>query len=561
MGVAVRCGEPYLYKVVVDTLADGLIGRRFLSSQIETLVMAVAAWFVLAILLNLISAQASYLTWEIGNLSSQRVHIAGYRRLLKLDYAAHLKRHSSKHAKIVDDADVSTWEMTNWWLSRFASAGLGFFGMLFIAFSVSWPMTLIAVSIIPPGIWYIIRYVKRCENEQRRVNHLWEKKHEHLSDQITNISTYKLNPHENLFVARQWQYSRRAYLAQLALNRRWRTVAMVNPDAFVRFLVLSAGIFFVRDGTVTLGTLFMFMGLLNEILTPLHVLEDILPQYSRRAQHIERYLNLLEQSDSVVEPVSPVAVSAVKGEVVFDRVSFWHSDLSRRNFTIRDISFVLKPGETAALVGHSGSGKTTIMTLLNRLVDPTKGKILIDGVDLRLFKSEGIKKYIGTVLQENAMYNETVQENIAYGNPLASRQQIEAAARRAYAHEFIERLPKKYDTIIGERGVRLSGGEKQRIAIARAILKNPTIVVLDEPTSALDSLTEAEVQRGLNELAHGRTTLIIAHRLSTVRHANVIIVLENGKIIGQGSHNQLVKSCETYGRMVELQTHGFLADQ
>ncbi len=173
---------------------------------------------------------------------------------------------------------------------------------------------------------------------------------------------------------------------------------------------------------------------------------------------------------------------------------------------------------------------------------------------------ESLKEHIGTVLQENAMYNESVARNIAYGKPEASQEAIVNAAKLANAHDFIAKLPQGYETIIGERGVRLSGGEKQRIAIARAILKNPTIVILDEPTSALDSLTEKKVQEGLHELARGRTTLIIAHRLSTVRHADSIVVLEQGRVIGQGNHDELMQTCPTYQQMVNLQVSGFLAD-
>jgi ABC-type multidrug transport system fused ATPase/permease subunit len=507
--------------------------------------------------------------------------MAGYRRLLRLDYARHISKHSSRYSKIVDDADTSTWEMTNWWLGRFSSAILGFCGMLLIAFSISWQMTLIAISVIPPTLWFIVRHVKRYEDEQRRVNRLWEKKHEHLSDQVTNIVTYKLNPYEDIFLERQEVFSDRATAAQLSLNRRWRLVEMLNPDAFARFLVLGTGIFFVQNGTITLGTLFMFMGLLNEILTPLHLMSDILPQYSRHARRIERLLSLFAQEDAVRDPSAPVSVSQIQGAIEFRDVSFAYRgheersdddedddeneeastvDVPPEGFAIRNLSFAIKPGQTVALVGHSGSGKTTIMTLLSRLVDPSGGAILIDGVDMRSYDQGTIKRYVGAVLQENAMYNESVAANIAYGDPHASRDAIINAARQAHADEFIMKLPRGYDTLIGERGVRLSGGEKQRIAIARAILKNPRIVILDEPTSALDSITEKKVQQGINELVKGRTTLIIAHRLSTVQHADTILVLEQGRIIGQGSHRELMVSCPTYKTMVDLQVEGFLAD-
>jgi len=560
VSVAARLTEPYLYKVVVDTLTDGLVARGFVSAQFTTLIVSVAIWFFLAVVVNTASAQMSFLVWHIGIKSSEEIHLLGYRRLLKLDYEQHMAEHSSRYAKIVDDADVSTWEMTNWWLGRFSSAILGFLGMLVIALIVSWQMTLIAVSVIPPTLWFIIRHVKKYEDEQRRVNKMWEEKHEHLADQVANIVTYKLNPHENVFVKRHEVYSNNATSAQLALNKRWRLVEMLNPDAFARFLVLGAGIFFVQNGAITLGTLFMFMGLLNEILTPLHLMGDILPQYTRRAQHIERLLGLFAQEDKVANPASPRNILAVNGRVAFEHVSFSYPQ-EKSGFRISDVSFGIEPGQTVALVGHSGSGKTTIMTLLTRLSDPTHGRITIDGIDLREFDLEEIKKYVGTVLQENAMYNETISANIAYGDPAATKEQIIRAAKQAHADEFIRKLPKGYDTLIGERGIRLSGGEKQRVAIARAILKDPRIVVLDEPTSALDSITERKVQQGINELMKGRTTLIIAHRLSTVRNADIILVLEDGKIIGEGPHEKLVKTCPTYKTMVDLQVEGFLADR
>ena len=560
LSVGARLTEPYLYKVIVDTLYLGITAENFSKAEVYSLTWILALWFLLAIVMNMAGAQMSFLAWFIGNKSSQEVSISGYRRLLKLDYAKHMAEHSSRYTKIIDDADIGTWEMTNWWLVRFSSAALGFMGMLCIAVFVNWQMTLIAVSVIPPTLWFTMHHVKKYENQQREVNKMWEEKHEHLSDQISNIVTYKLNPHEDIFVERHAAFSRRAASAQIAINKKWRLVQMLNPDAFARFLVLGSGIFFVKNGAITLGTLFMFMGFLNEILNPLHLLGDILPQYTRRAQHIQRFLDLLSEEDTVINPASPANISDVKGQVAFEHVSFSYGN-EKNGFMLRDVSFTIKPGETMALVGHSGSGKTTIMTLLTRLVDSTSGVISIDGIDLKMFNLEEIKKYVGTVLQENAMYNETVAENIAYGELNASREMIIEAATQAHAHEFIEKLPKGYDTVIGERGIRLSGGEKQRIAIARSILKNPSIVILDEPTSALDSITEKKVEQGIHALIEGRTTLIIAHRLSTVRNADCILVLEDGKIIGRGPHEELIKTCRTYKTMVDLQVEGFLADR
>lgn len=552
-----RLAQPYLYKILVDSLADGLIAKSFDPQTVHLLIVVVAMWFVLSVFNSLANAQTQYMGWELGNRSSQWVHLDGYRKLLQLDYTKHTQRPSSQLAKIVDEADNSMWEMTNWWVNRFFPAAIGFVGMLIIAMSVSVPMTLLSLVVIPPGLGLIITIIKRNEDEQHRVNKLWNLKHEHLSDQITNIITYKLNQDESLFWNTQKGYSDRATISQTNLNKKWRLASMLNPDVLARFLVMGLGVFMVKDGKITIGTLFMFMGLLNEILTPLHLLGDILPQYSRRARHIDRFLNLMREEEKICDPVKALKVKKVAGKIEFRDVSFRYSD---KGFGLEHISFIVEPGQHIALVGQSGAGKSTIFSLMTRLVDPTEGQILIDGIDIRRMKQEDYRGFLGTVLQEHSLYNETIAQNILYGKTDASREEVVAAAQHAQADEFISKLPLGYDTLIGERGVRLSGGEKQRLAIARAILKSPRIVILDEPTSALDSLTEAKVQKALTVLMEGRTTLTIAHRLSTVRNADIILIIRDGRILAQGSHATLIHSCPEYREMVELQTSGFLAE-
>lgn len=418
-----------------------------------------------------------------------------------------------------------------------------------------------SLLVVPVGLGIIIFMINKYDAEQRRVNKLWNKKHEHMSDQIANIITYKLNQDEARFMHVQQGYSDRASAGQTNLNRKWRLVEVLNPDAVARFMVMALGIFLVKEGAITLGTLFMFMGLLNEILMPLHMLGDILPQYSRRAREIEKGVKLLAEEDFVVDAKKTKKLKDVKGGLEFQNVSFVYDAEDARGFKIEDLSFAIRPGEHVAFVGHSGAGKSTIVALFTRLVDPTSGVVLLDGEDIRKYKQAEYRSILGTVLQEHSLYNETVAENIAYGKHNAKREDIVEAAKKAYAHEFIEKLPKGYDTLIGEKGVRLSGGQKQRLAIARAILKNPKVVILDEPTSALDSITEAKVQKGLQSLMEGRTTVTIAHRLSTVRNADKIIIMRDGKLVAQGSHFELLRSCPEYAEMVELQTGGFLADE
>lgn len=557
---ASRLVQPYIYKLVVDTLTVGITTANFTQAQVDFLMKVLVFWFAVAVLYNIVNAQSHFITWKIGSIASQKVHIDGYKRLLRLDYHKHTQKHSSRYAKIVDDADTGVWEMTQWWLGRFMPSLLGFTGMLIIAFSVSWPMTLMSLAVIPFGLAMIFTMIKKCEDEQRRVNKLWNVKHEHLSDQIANIITYKLNQNEKLFLDVQRGYSERAHNGQQALNKKWRITEMLNPDVVARFSVMAMGIWLVKDGGITLGTLFMFMGLMSEILVPLHMLGDILPQYSRRARYIERYLELEKQIDTVSNPKKRKKTGEVKGKIEFKNVAFNYSG-GEDTFGLKDVSFTIEPGQHIAMVGHSGAGKSTIMALITRLADPTSGRILLDGVDIRKYRQADYRALIGTVLQEHSLYNETIAQNIAYGKPDATLKEIKAAAKKAAAHYYIEKLPKGYDTMIGERGVRLSGGEKQRLAIARAILKNPGIVVLDEPTSALDSITEAKVQKGLEALISGRTAITIAHRLSTVRNADKIIVLKDGKIAAIGTHGELLRTYPEYREMVELQTGGFLEDE
>lgn len=560
LDTAARLIQPYLFKVVVDTLTAGISTSYFPQQQVQFLLSVIIVWFVLSVLNNIFNAESNYLVWQIGGKSSQWLHIEGYKRLLQLDYHKHTQKHSSQFAKIVDEGDTSMWEMTNWWLNRFLRSGIGFVAMLVVAFTVSWQMTLATLSVVPLGLSVIIFMVKRYEDEQHTVNKLWNVKHEHLSDQISNIITYKLNQNEKAFVEVQKGFSDRANAAQGALNKKWRLAEVLNPDVIARFLMMATGVLLVKDKVITLGTLFMFMSLLNEILVPLHLLGDILPQYSRRAKHIDRFLKLMDEKDEVVDPKKGYKPHRIEGRVEFKSISFKYPGETKLD-TIKNISFVINPGEHIALVGHSGAGKSTIMGLLTRLMDPTSGVISLDGVDIRKFKQADYRHLIGTVLQEHSLYNETVAQNIAYGKPDASREEVIAASKKSAAHDFIQRLPNGYDTLIGERGVRLSGGEKQRLAIARAILKNPKIVILDEPTSALDSITEAKVQKGLETLIKGRTAITIAHRLSTVRNADKILVLRNGKILAMGSHSDLLRTCQEYKEMVELQTGGFLEDE
>jgi ATP-binding cassette subfamily B protein len=275
---------------------------------------------------------------------------------------------------------------------------------------------------------------------------------------------------------------------------------------------------------------------------------------------IEQVFSILDHQDTLGDAPDAREVGRLRGEVEFDEVRFGYGRRATDAPLIDDVSLHVRAGENVAFVGPSGAGKSTLASLLCRFYDPTQGAIRVDGMDVRGIKQKSLRRQLGVVFQDSLLFNESVRANIAYGKPDASKEEIEAAAKAAHAHEFVSRLPEGYDTVVGERGCLLSAGERQRIAIARSILMDPPILILDEPTSALDAESEALVQQALATLTSGRTTIAIAHRLSTVVDADRIVVLKDGRILEQGSHRELMARGGYYRSLVERQTRGLLPD-
>ncbi len=263
-----------------------------------------------------------------------------------------------------------------------------------------------------------------------------------------------------------------------------------------------------------------------------------------------RVFEIVDTPSEVEEAAHPIVLQDVAGEVVFEQVSFRYGD---GPLVLKDVSFRVEPGQTVALIGPTGSGKSTITNLIPRFYDPTEGRILIDGHDIRTVSLESLRRHIGLVLQDPFLFGTTIRENIAYGRPHASQEEIEAAARAARAHDFIVEFPEGYDTRVGERGVTLSGGQKQRIAIARALLYDPRILILDDSTSSVDTETEHLIQQALAELMQGRTTFVIAQRLLTLKSADLILVLDQGRIVERGRHHELLEQGGLYRRIYDLQ--------
>jgi subfamily B ATP-binding cassette protein MsbA len=318
--------------------------------------------------------------------------------------------------------------------------------------------------------------------------------------------------------------------------------------------VLWQGGLLVLEGQLTPGELVQFLLYTITIAAAIGALASFFSSYQEAVGAAERVFEILETHPDIADPPSPIPLPApARGRVTYEGVFFRYQPDPGLPWTLEAIDLSCAPGEVVALVGPSGGGKTTLVSLLPRFWDVDRGRVLLDGVDVRSLRLSDLRGAIGIVPQDPALFSGTIHDNIAYGQPSASVSEVEDAARAAHAHEFIERLPEGYQTVVGERGIKLSGGQRQRVAIARAILKNPAVLILDEATSNLDTESERLIEDALGKLLVGRTTLIIAHRLSTVRRADRLVVLDRGRIVEEGTHAELLDLGGLYARLYQRQ--------
>jgi ATP-binding cassette, subfamily B, bacterial len=426
-------------------------------------------------------------------------------------------------------------------------------GMLVISALVDWELALLSLIVIPLLFWSFGIYGRRIVPRIQRVQELeWRSLsivHEAMS-MLRVIVTFGREEYEHRRFREQGQVAVDERV-KLTVSQSLYTLGVQTATAFGASLIMGFGAWHVIQGKISVGELIVLLTYVVSVYQPLEQISTTVGMVHEQLVQFNASLGLLDKEPEVKEKPDAIELGRVRGGVSAKHVSFSYSGRRR---TLDDISFEVAPGERVAVVGHTGAGKSTLMSLLIRFYDPQAGAIAFDGTDIRDVTLASLRRQISVVLQEPLLFSGTIEENIRYGSLEASKQEIEAATRAANAHDFIAALPDGYSTVVGERGAQLSGGERQRICVARAFLRDAPILILDEPTSSIDSKTEGVILDSLEDLMEGRTSFMIAHRLSTVRHVDQILVINEGRLVERGTHDQLVAREGVYHRLYEAQT-------
>ncbi|MDQ2818905.1 MAG: ABC transporter ATP-binding protein/permease [Pseudomonadota bacterium] len=547
---------PYL----IIPLTDNVLVPYSNGQQIDTTLVAkyMGGLFGAALLAWLLGWGRTYVLALVSERMGADLRAATYEHLLKLSLEFFGGKRTGDLMSRIGSGSDRICVFLSLHLLDFASDVLMIIMTGVILFSLNpW---LAVVTLLPlPFIAWMIHIVRdRLRTGFEKIDRVWGEVTNVLADTIPGIRVVKAFAQEQREAVRFREANKHNLAVNDKLNKVWSlfspTVSFLTELGIL--VIWCFGIWQLSRGAITLGVLSSFIAYSGRFYSRLDSMSRIVSVTQKSASAAKRIFDILDHVSSVPEPVNPVKIDKIEGRIELREVGFRYGNRAVN----RGISLNIKPGEMVGLVGHSGSGKSTLVNLICRFYDVAEGAILLDGVDIRQLAIADYRSKIGLVLQEPFLFFGTIAENIAYGKPSATREEIIASARAAHAHEFILRLPQGYDSMVGERGQGLSGGERQRISIARALLIDPPILIMDEATSSVDSETEKEIQKALDNLVQGRTTIAIAHRLSTLHRADRLVVLERGEVVEEGSHDDLMARQGAYFRLYEAQARNVDTD-
>lgn len=555
--------EPWPLKIVFDYVFGskrmpgwlaGVVGWIG-TDKFSILNFAVVAVLLIAVIGALSSYFEKYLTTSVGQWVMHDLRRVLYSHIQRLSLSFHdQKRTGDLISRVTSDIDAVQNLISQVLLGMLVNV-LTLVGMVGVMFYLNWEFTLIAL-LVAPGLFLVVYHfthrIKKASRAVRRKEGEVVNVLEEVLSSIRVVKAFAREDFEQKRFERQSLKSVEAALAARSIKAKLPPIVEIIV-ACGTCLVLWYGARLVLTGALTAGDLLVFLLYLGKMYKPMRELSKMTDTISKASVGWERIREVLENEMQIRDLPRAKRAPRFKGGIEFDHVDFSYNG---GQAVLKDISLTIKPGQLAALVGPTGAGKTTIVSLLPRFYDLTAGEIRIDGRDIRQYKSRSLRQQISFVLQETLLFRATVAQNIAYGKPEATREEIIRAARLANADEFIEQMPEGYDTMIGERGVTLSGGQRQRITIARAIIRDAPILILDEPSAGLDAASEKLVFDALENLMQGRTSIVIAHRLATVRRADVIFVIDGGQVVEQGTHQELLDNGGLYAKLYELQFRG-----
>jgi len=560
--------RPYWARLVIAALCSGLVAaftgayawlvrpaldEIFINRNATWLILLPVALMAVSVLKGIANYGQTYLMVYVGTRVVTDIRQRLFSHLMRLPVGFHLKNPSSRMmSRVINDVNWIQ-NAVSGVVKDFFQQSLTFLVLLGVVFYQNWQLTLLSSVVIPLSIYPIVRFGNRL----RRIATIGQERTADMStalqETLTGIRIVKGFTQESAEDRRFARYNE-------AYFRSWmkstQVSAITSPVLEAIGVIGVAGIIWyggsqVIRGTMTPGTFFSFLTAVFLMYNPIKRLASANMTIQQALSAAERVFAVLDVETEAATDTGVQGLDGVQTSIELRGVSFRYDGVE--TWALRDLSLTVRAGEVLALVGSSGAGKTTLVNLIPRFYDPTQGAILIDGVDLREIRLAALRRQIGIVSQETLLFDDTVHNNIAYGKDEIADEAVMEAARAAYAHEFIMKLPNGYDTLIGENGVKLSGGERQRLAIARALLRNPPILILDEATSSLDTESERMVQMALANLMKGRTTFVIAHRLSTVQRADRIVVLAGGRLVEIGRHDDLLARGGIYQRLYQMQ--------